>query len=317
MKTACHCLLVLILTVAATAAVAATPDQEKAAESLVAQAKQLVQEGSYERAARLYMQAYGDVPRPAIVFNAARAYEQASLWAEAKPLFELYLQIDKGQDADSAAGRVDAQQHLAAVNAKIAAEQARKIAPPPAVIAPTEPIPVPVAPLPPPQSPVIRTPPVILEPPEADPPRNLEDVGTTGQPDDGARPDAQWSGAKTAGIVALSTGAVFVIASVAIALVAHSDLADLDARLAGDHVANNQGLTLHGAVTQVEMADGIATYNARQITAAVLGGMGAAAVVAGGILWWQDGRQSDGRMALSPGIAPTQGGATWTLAGHF
>ena len=104
---------------------------------------------------------------------------------------------------------------------------------------------------------------------------------------------------------------------------AQNDRSSLEARLQSDQVGNSLGLTLHGSVTQVELNNGIATYNSRQVTAGVLGGIGAAAVVAGSLMWWQDSRSSNGRMAnadaprFTTGIAPNQGGASLLLAGHF
>lgn len=312
MKTAFSSLLVLVMVMASASALAVTPDEEKRAEAHVAHAKERYQAGDYEQAAQLYMQAYGEVQNPAPVYNAARAYQQAGLWAEAKPLFELYLQIDRGDDADSVTGRADAQKHLALVNAKIAEEKARKAAPPPVKVATPDPLPPPVvAPpvvTPPPVvKPPVKTSPVIQDPPAMQPPRDVPVAPN----------DSEWSGQKTAAVVTMSVGAALIITSIAVAIVAHSDLADLDARLAADQVANNQNLTLHGSVTQVQMDSGIATYNSRQIAAGVLGGVGAAAVVTGGILWWLDGTQPHSRTALTTSVVPNQGGAMWTLAGHF
>ncbi len=307
MKTAFSFLWVLVLTTTAFAAFAATPEQESRAESLVAQAKERYQAGDFEHCAQLYMKAYGEVQRPAPVFNAARAYEQAGLWAEAKPLFELYLQIDRGEDADSLAGHADAQRHLDAVNAKIAADAAAHNAPPPPVAKPVPPDLPPVTITPPP----VTHSPVIVDPPMAEPPKDLADLSAQQPTDD------TWSGKKQAAVVTLSVGGVLIVTSIAIAIIAHSDLANLDARLQADQVANNQGLILHSSVTQVQMDSGISTYNARQIAAGVLGGVGAAAVVVGGYLLWQDGQQSNGHVALSTGVVPNQGGAVWTLAGHF
>jgi hypothetical protein len=322
MKTAIHIVLLLAVTLAASVTLASTPEQEKHAQGLVAEAKTHMQAGEYEQAAKIYMQAYGLAQRPAIVFNAARAYEQAGLWQEAKPLFELYLQIDSGSDLDSVTGRADAQKRLDAVNARIAADRAQKAAPP-VKIADPAPLPPPVVVTPPPtlpppvQSPVVRQPPRIQDPPVVQPPRNEPALGTT------APVDESWSGMKTAGVVTLTTGGVLVVVSIIVAIVAQSDRSSLEARLQSDQIGNSQGLTLHGAVTQVELDNGIATYNARQVTAGVLGGIGAAAVVVGSVMWWQDSQRSNGRMAdvdgprIMTGIMPNQGGATLTLAGHF
>ncbi len=306
MKTVFSFLMVLALTMASVAALATTPEQEKQAETFVAQAKERYQAGDFQQSAQLYMKAYGQVQRPAPVFNAARAYEQAGLWAEAKPLFELYMQIDRGTDADSVAGQADAQKHLDAVNAKLAAEAAAKSAPPPRVAPVVAPEPPPPVVLPP-----VRAAPVIADPPTLEPPKDFPDARVTKPADD------TWSDKKTAGVLTLSAGGVLIVASIAVAIVAHSDLANLDARLQADQLANTQGLILHGSVTQVDMDKGISTYNARQITAGVLGGLGAAAVVVGGILLWQDNNDASGHIALSTGVVPSQGGALWTLAGHF
>lgn len=300
--------LVLCLTLLPVAVQAVGPDQEAQAEALVVQAKSLYQAGKFEDAAHVYMQAYGHVPRPATVFNAARAYEQAGLYAEAKPLFELYLQINHGTDADSLAGIADAKKHLDAVNNHLA--EAQKHVDPPVKAAD----PLPTKPLPPPVN--------LQDPPPQDPPRELPPLQTAPQVQ---KPQAQqanddWSGRKTAAVVTVSAGGALILTSVILAIVAHSQLSDLDARLAQDQVQNNQNLTLHGDVTQREMDDGIRSYNRAQIAAGILGGVGALAVVTGAVLLAaEDNPQARTAMqpALQPGVQMANGGALWTLSGRF
>ena len=296
----------------ASVAVAAPASEEKLAESLVVDAKTKYQAGQYEAAAKLYMEAYGHVQKPGPVFNAARAYEAAGLYAEAKPLYELYIQIDRGNDADSVAGREDAQKRLTGLMAKMAEQEKKKTVPAPVVVPPPvapQPVvtPPPVTP-PPVAKPVVRDPPPAVQPPR-DPPPSLYERPTP--------PADDWTTQKTVGVASIATGGALIVASIIVGVVARSDLASLNARLDADHVANNQGLILHSDVTQPQMDDGIATYNHRQVVAGVLGGVGAAAVVTGAVLWWLDDGQPAARPRVQPSVSLAGGGALLTFSGQF
>lgn len=286
-------------------AAATTADEERAAEAVVASAKARYLAGDFDAAARLYMEAYGKVQRPATLFNAARAYEQAGQWAEAKPLFELYLQVDRGDDADSVAGRADAERHLAAIRAKLALPRPPAVAP--AVAAP---VPPPVA------VPVVPRSPVIRDPPAVDPPRRLEEVRAPPALADGPS-ESEWGPQKVAGISLAVGGSALIVTSVVLAVVANARLADLDARLAADALTPRPNLTLHPSVTQREMDEGLAAYNARQVTAGILGAVGGVCVVTGGILLWRDAAQERRPRGVAFGIAPQPSGAAWTVSGRF
>ena len=93
------------------AAVTAT----EAAEELALQARARFQAKDFVEAAKLFMQAYGKDPKPALVFNAARAYEEAGMYGDAAGLFRLFVSIS--QDAE---GTAKAKERLAAMEAKSA-----------------------------------------------------------------------------------------------------------------------------------------------------------------------------------------------------
>lgn len=93
------------------AAHAAPPKGKRAAlddaEDLAARAQAEFKAGAFEQAARMYMKAYGKSGKPSVVYNAARAYEEAGNLGEAVALFRLYLSLDP--DAD---GVMDARARL-------------------------------------------------------------------------------------------------------------------------------------------------------------------------------------------------------------
>lgn len=97
----------------------------EAAEELALQARARFQAKDFVEAAKLFMQAYGKDPKPALVFNAARAYEEAGMYGDAAGLFRLFVSIS--QDAD---GVAKAKERLAALEAKTApAAGAAKVEP--------------------------------------------------------------------------------------------------------------------------------------------------------------------------------------------
>jgi len=120
---ACICCLGLVSVGSPRALVAQerTPDQtEKEAEAAALGAKAAFKAGKFEEAARKYMEAYGLVQKPTLVFNAARAYEEAGRLEEALPLFRLYLNVDKGTDDNASAGRDDARKRIARIERTLA-----------------------------------------------------------------------------------------------------------------------------------------------------------------------------------------------------
>ena len=98
------------------AADARTSDTERA-EAKVIEAKAFFKSALYPQAATSYLQAFAISRKPATLFNAARANEEAKLYAEAVALFEQYQQL-----ADAPAdGRQDAGERIAHDRAQLAA----------------------------------------------------------------------------------------------------------------------------------------------------------------------------------------------------
>lgn len=90
-------------------------DTERA-EAKVIEAKAFFKSALYPRAAESYLQAYAISRKPATLFNAARAYEEAKLLAESIALFEQYQQLaDAPPD-----GRHDAGERIAHDRAQLA-----------------------------------------------------------------------------------------------------------------------------------------------------------------------------------------------------
>ncbi len=107
----------LLLFAAAVDARAAPPPKAVSAEELHEAAKTAFNRHDYGRAAELFMKEHNLSKRPGPVYNAARAREAGGKLAEAKALFELYLQIEP-----NAEGIADGKMHLAAVEAALLAE---------------------------------------------------------------------------------------------------------------------------------------------------------------------------------------------------
>lgn len=68
------------------------------AEVVAAQAKQAFRDGQFEYAARLFMKAYAISKQPALLYNAARAYEEAGKPGDATSLFRLYATVSDDPD---------------------------------------------------------------------------------------------------------------------------------------------------------------------------------------------------------------------------
>lgn len=86
---------------------------EDTAEALALQARERFLAKDFPAAARLFMKAYARDPDPALVFNAARAYQEGGMKGDAAGLFRLYVSIS--QDAD---GIANAHQRLRALEGK-------------------------------------------------------------------------------------------------------------------------------------------------------------------------------------------------------
>ena len=70
---------------------AATPEELARAEGKATEAKVFFQSGLYAQAAARFMEAFAISKRPALMYNAARAYEEANMAAEATALFQQYM----------------------------------------------------------------------------------------------------------------------------------------------------------------------------------------------------------------------------------
>lgn len=69
--------------------------------------------GDFDKAAKLFMEAYARSHKPALVYNAARAYEEGGKVGDAAALFRLYLSISEDPD-----GIVDARERLKRLEAQ-------------------------------------------------------------------------------------------------------------------------------------------------------------------------------------------------------
>lgn len=96
--------------------------------ALATEAKLLFQQKVYDQAAERFMEAYTLVKRPALLFNAARAYEEGGLLAKAVALFKAYVALgDAPADGKTdAAARIQRMQ--AVLDAQRAAEEAKAAA---------------------------------------------------------------------------------------------------------------------------------------------------------------------------------------------
>jgi hypothetical protein len=108
-------LILLVATLLPSAAIAVPPDATaiQEAEALAQEAKDRFAARDFEVAAKLFMKAYAKSHVPSLVFNAARAYEEAGKTGDAASLFRLYITL-----TDDADGILEARQHLAKLEAE-------------------------------------------------------------------------------------------------------------------------------------------------------------------------------------------------------
>lgn len=146
-------------------------DKERA-EAIAIEAKVFFKSGLYADAASGFMRAYAISKRPDMMFNAARAYEEARLHAQSIALFDQYLKLDDAPED----GKREAVERIARQRALLGSAAP---APAPAPPAPTpasataEPAPIAPAPAPAPApalAPALATPPVATVSAPADPP---------------------------------------------------------------------------------------------------------------------------------------------------
>lgn len=100
-------------------ALAAQPDSSELnkAEALATEAKVFFKARLFERAAQRYMEAFAVSRRPALMYNAARAYEEGRQFREAHALFQEYRKLADVSDD----GRKDADGHIASLEAELQA----------------------------------------------------------------------------------------------------------------------------------------------------------------------------------------------------
>jgi tetratricopeptide (TPR) repeat protein len=85
----------------------AVAEDRAGAERLAAEAKEAFKAGQFDAAAKLFMQAYAKSHTPALLYNAARAHEEAGHKRDAITLFKLYITL-----TDEADGILDARQRI-------------------------------------------------------------------------------------------------------------------------------------------------------------------------------------------------------------
>ncbi|MSP91442.1 MAG: hypothetical protein EXR79_06515 [Myxococcales bacterium] len=115
----------------------------KKGEAKAEEAKSYFKSGLFSEAADAFMEAYANSKRPDMIYNAARALEEAKAHAKALALFARY----EGLAAAPEDGRKDARQRIARLQ-PLVEEQRAEAANPPAAAVPAQPPPVAVQPAP-------------------------------------------------------------------------------------------------------------------------------------------------------------------------
>ena len=295
------------------AADARTSDTERA-EAKVIEAKAFFKSALYPQAATSYLQAFAISRKPATLFNAARAYEDAGRLREALPLFHLYLSVNRHDVAESRAGRTDAETHLADIEARLKAAEAQATP-----IPPTPPVDAP------PKPPVEATPPDAQPTPEppakpTTPPADTPSVYRPGlfervqhPPEDASAHHQGWSTQRKAAVAAGAVGGALLVAGAVVAGIAAGDLDFID-----NHALVGGGMTLHPTVTQRQADAAFATHASRKAWAGGLIGVGAVALGTGIVLWLIEPTRYDAPAArLWPSVDIGAGGVTCALGGRF
>ncbi len=301
------------------AAAQPTPAAEKEALSLANQAKARYAAKDYAESARLFMAAYGYVPEPTLLFNAARSFQQAGRLREALPLFQLYASLEHYSDAESKAGRREAEQHIAAIQAELQ-RQGQPLVTPPKAVEPgkapaADPQPTPAKP-----QPDVSVP---TPPPAAgtQPPTSLPEDQNVHRPGlfERIRPAPEdRSRYRTAALVTGGTGLVLLLTGAVLRSLAGNDLSDLEARLQDDEKGHPG---VHPTVTQKEAQDAYDSHNGKQVAGGTLIGVGVLAIGAGVALWLlqTEGATSPASTGLKAAARqdfPNQGPRLWpTLLG--
>jgi tetratricopeptide (TPR) repeat protein len=111
----CLTFLILLLSTAevAHAAPASGTPAVAEAEAFATRAKELFKARDFQRSAKMFMQAYALSHEPALVYNAARAYEEAGMAGDAASLFRLYISL-----TDDADGILEARERIKRLEGK-------------------------------------------------------------------------------------------------------------------------------------------------------------------------------------------------------
>jgi tetratricopeptide (TPR) repeat protein len=120
--------IVLLLSLACAAVASSRPAHAteasaadlKKAEALATEGKVYFRSKLFSKSADKFMQAFGVSKRPALVYNAARAYEEAGKFEEAMAMFEHYQTIASGD----AKGKAAAAERVASIRARVAKQAA-------------------------------------------------------------------------------------------------------------------------------------------------------------------------------------------------
>lgn len=89
--------LILTILLFVPCAAFAQPDELTEAESLAKVAARHFRAGNFEVAATVFLDAYAASQKPAVLFNAARAYEESGQTENALRLFRLYLTVERDE----------------------------------------------------------------------------------------------------------------------------------------------------------------------------------------------------------------------------
>ncbi len=258
---------------------AAPPTAARAqAEAKALEAKAYFTQGLYEEAAAAFMEAYAISRAPDMMYNAARAYQEARRPDKARALFKTYLNLD----GVSEEGRQDARQRIAKLEDQMAKESV-----------PAEPAPAGDPRAPGPAVPLAAPATAAASSPTSDKPAPSQGLAAGGTP---AGADALGWGALSGG------GALLAISGLAYwgALTAANDANKLEIDSAGDardyNSAFDRAEQLRNASVGLAVAGaGLAAYGAWR-------------------LWLRPGPQAE---STGLWLAPAWGGAGFAAGGRF
>jgi tetratricopeptide (TPR) repeat protein len=282
------CVISLTLLAAAAApALAQEPSNEEAAEAKFKAGKQAYRLGDYDDAIAQWKEAYRLKDNPAFLFNIAQAYREKGDLPKAVLFFENYL-----KESPTAPNRAEVQKRVDELKKLIEDQKASAQRPP---MGPVDPTMDPTAPVRPtgPASPTTAEP----QPAPDRPPPSLP-VG----PEPAARPGR---GMRIAGLATGGAGLALIATGVVFGLQASSTQDEVE-----DAVAK-------GAVWSQELDDKDASGRRAAMLSNVTFGIGAAAVVGGGVLYFLGQRAGRAESSTQVSLTPTATGWNVALGGRF